>query len=800
MHLGHALTLPVMIALVAAPATAHAAKVRFDIDAQPARYGVGALAKQGDIQILAPEEILVGRSTRAVRGEFPVEVALERLLAGSGLAVGANNGRVITLRVAQARPALLRTSSAAAIAAPTSVEPPARSIDLGEIVVTAQRRSELARDVPITITSATGEQMERAGVTGTRDLQILVPALNIDSTGYNVQPALRGVTTALSGSAESSVAVYMDGVYQPDQAGLATMLPDVARVDVLKGPQGTLFGRNATGGAIVITTRTPEFHTTGMASVSYGNFNAVSARGFITGPLVSDVLAGSLSLAYDDDAGYYHDLLHNGRRIGGLHSGIVHGKLLFKPTDRLSVTLAAYLARRNNKAGQLYTVLDNNVFVPAGQTAIYGRRPYDVGQNSPSTSTNYTQQYSAKVEYVGELGTLSTLTSAFRVDHFQLQDLDYTSLTRLVFEQHIRNQAFQQEINFASRQFGKLSFTAGLFGYYDYHSFNPIVVNGGPRYTKDFDRSVAAYGEITYRPTDRLTIIGGLRYSRENRVAKGAVGASNRPPKLGEKTWDAFTPRLAGVYRLTDKVNLFATYSQGFKSGVFNSGALSGVPVNPEKITSYEVGTKGVAFDRRLSWNASAFAYVWRDVQLTTFVGIVSSFQNAARVEAKGAELDSTVQVSDELDVRLGVAYLDAEFTSFPRASVLVPLPGVNTGNVAVAQNLDGARPLKTPKWTLSSSVNYVKDIDPGRMRLSGTYYYSTAIGLNPSNRVRRPAYSTVAAEAAFRPAGSRFELSVWGRNLTDEKYIISTIIGNAGDGATYSMPRTFGVKVDYSF
>jgi iron complex outermembrane receptor protein len=669
----------------------------------------------------------------------------------------------------------------------------------GDIIVTAQRREERARDVPISITSMTGEQIERAGITSTRDIQVLVPALNIDSTGYNVQPTLRGVTTTIGGAAEPSVAIYIDGVYQPDQSSLATQLPDVAQIEVLKGPQGTLFGRNATGGAILIKTRKPEFTTSGTASVSYGTLNSVAANGFITGPLVPDLLAFSLSAAEEHNDGYYHDLLQNGKRIGALSSVIGNAKLLLTPAAGLSMTLTAYLSRRDNGAGQLYTVLNNNVFIPAGNTAVYGQHPFDVAQNSPSNSLNTVQQYSLMIKYDGAIGTFTSISSMFRARSTQLQDLDYTSLTRLYYDQRIKHGAYSQELNFASRQFGAFSLTAGLFGYKAHHQFDPITIVGTPRYSSDKDLALAAYGELTVRPLAGLTMIGGLRYSWERITARAAVNNPN-PPLLGEKSWHAFTPRFSAVYAVSPEVNVFATFSQGFKSGVFNSIALSPTPVNPEYITSYEIGTKGVTADRRLSWSASAFAYTWKDVQLTTLVGLLSTIQNAARVKAKGVEFDATLRIAEGLDLRAGAAYLDARYDSFPNANVLVPRPGVNTGNVAVSVDLTGQRPLKAPELTFSSTLNYSHDFQPGRLTLSGTLYHSSGIGLDVSGRIRRPAYTTLSALAAFRPAGSKFEFSIYGRNLTDVRYIASTIIGNQGDAATYAMPRVVGVKVGYAF
>jgi iron complex outermembrane receptor protein len=203
---------------------------------------------------------------------------------------------------------LIGCASAAAMAqaAPAwAQDRAAAGVDLSEVVVTTQRRSERLQDVPISVVAQTGEQLNKAGVTSVKDITFLVPGVKIDQTSNYVQPAIRGISSAVTGpSTDAPVAVYVDGVVQPNQSANHFEFADIDRIEVAKGPQGTLFGRNATGGAISIFTKAPSFTPKGDLTLGYGNFNRVLAKGFLTGPLIDGVLAASISAYYEHHKGY----------------------------------------------------------------------------------------------------------------------------------------------------------------------------------------------------------------------------------------------------------------------------------------------------------------------------------------------------------------------------------------------------------------------------------------------------------------------------------------------------------------
>ena len=236
-----------------------------------------------------------------------------------------------------------------------AINAPADSI--AEVIVTAQRRAERLQDVPLSITAVSGAQLEKLGVASTEDLTDVAPGLKMDRNGVNVQPAIRGVSSVEADiGADTNVAIYLDGVYQPNLPANAFDLPDVSRVEVDKGPQGTLFGRNAEGGAIQVFTLNPSFTPTGSGTLGYGDYNDLMAKGFISGPILDQRVAGSLSAFFESSDGYLKDELRDGKNVGGVNAHLIRGKLLFKLVPKLTALVSVTYSDRTDGAdyGQAY--------------------------------------------------------------------------------------------------------------------------------------------------------------------------------------------------------------------------------------------------------------------------------------------------------------------------------------------------------------------------------------------------------------------------------------------------------------
>jgi iron complex outermembrane receptor protein len=711
--------------------------------------------------------------------------------------------------------------------------------DVGEIIVTAQRRAERLQDVPLSITSQTAEQLTAQGVANIRDLSVAVPGVRMASIGPNTQPAIRGVSSQQSDPGnDANVAIYLDGVYQANQLVNSMDLPDIERLEVAKGPQGTLFGRNATGGAIQVFTKAPSFTPTGQLLVGYGRFDDRVARGFVSGPIWGDKLAASISGAFREWDGYTRDVLRGGRRTNGIDHKSARLKLLFVPAEAAKFTAtAAYTDRYDGTASQFVAVNGNSVgrgrlsangatLIPnPGAIISTSARPYDVVQNYPTFVDVKDVNFALKGEFDLGFGTLTSITSYERLLKGKNDiETDQSSVDVVFYNVFQRGKYFSQEVTLASEKMGPLSWVAGVFYYYSDGRYDPIRIHGqafGPLeidvYSRQRTYAYAAFGEVNYDITERLTAIAGVRYSKEKRKASGlfAFGGGGfipgRPdlPPIGEKTWDSFTPRFSLRYRLNEAGdNVYATYSTGFKSGGFNIATADPVPFNPEKIKAIEVGVK-TSTRRPISANLAAFYYKYSDLQVQAIVNNFNVTANAARAKIKGVDGELIWRATPDFRITAGASLLDAEFSSFPAATVNNPIVFTSgplagqpcfCGNVTGTRDVTGNKLSRSPEWTLSLTAAYTKELSMGRLDASATLYHSDKFYFDAENRISQPAHTTLTARASFSPAGTGFKLSVWGQNLTNEEVIQGTFILNEADGVSYGPPRTFGITAEYAF
>lgn len=732
------------------------------------------------------------------------------------------NARVLLLSTV---PLLLPLGSGMALAGEVPADEAAAGQD--EIVVTAQRREERLQDVPISITALAADQMRASGIQDTRDLPLLTPGLRIDSVGTYVQPAIRGVTTTLTSGPEANVATYLDGVYRPDTFGAIYDLPDVQQVEVLKGPQGTLFGRNATGGAILITTRKPDLQTVrGEASLGFASFGTVSLNGFASVPLVADKAAISLSGYYEDVADGWKTNLVTGKKKGaGLETALVRAKLRFTPWQGADFTLTGLYAVRNDETGYRTTIYQGNHDLAGTPGVIIPTRPWHYAIDHDARQENRSLDISLRGEIEAGPGTLTTTTAfsrsrtKLRFDTSNVAEGGGFATTNGEYE------SWSQELVYATEQLGPVRAVAGLFFFDSQFHQQPYFVpaTGFQLWFRDAGKSYAAFGEVTYDVTERFALTGGLRYSYEKRNGATAFAVGQPPftrPALnliGRESWDDFTPRISALFKASETTNLYATFSRGFKSGIFNVPSAQAKPVDPEKIEAFELGIKSEPAPG-LRVNAAAFRYDYRNLQVPSIeqVGSVLSQRilNAASADIKGAELNIDWKATPELGLLLGASWIDAEYDSFPSASVNVPVSAlpVPPGNSACTEavkptsglcnvivDASGNRMIRTPKWSGSLTANYEREFDGGALILSGTVYYSSRVYMEYSNRVSQPAYAKLNASAGWRfPNGAM--VRVWGRNLTDKAVLTNIVSTSSYDAVDYERPREFGVELSWRF
>ena len=694
-------------------------------------------------------------------------------------------------------------------------EAPTATDSLAEVVVTAQKRAERLQDVPITVAALSAQDLNRAGVETTRDLPSVVSGLVWSNQGAWVQPNLRGVYTNVAAvGASSPIAIYLDGVYQPLQAGTIMDLADVSRIEVLKGPQGTLFGRNATGGAISIFTLDPSFTPTGKVSLSGGAYDGGSktsghynASAFVSGPLADDTLAGSISAYYDRTDGYFTNDV-NGDRGGTINAAVLRGKLLWKMSDSVQVVGTAFYTHRDDQAAEAGSPFGGVTSASLYPDAIVPTKPWHYAYDGP-TPTATVDGKGASIKTTAELaaGTLTSITGYSNYAVLAIDDAQaayspecVAAFGCIVAPIRTRNEAWSQEFAFASKQMGRFRYVAGLFGFYnkpqEHDSYNDNIFTDD---TTIRNTSYAAFAEATVDVTDQLSAIGGLRVNHDSLKAEGSYFGAPQT-QYADKGWTSTTPRASLVYKINPAVNTYFTYSQGFKAGVVSGQANPAPPANPEKISSYEVGMK--AAQGRYSLDLAAFYYDYRDLQAEVFNADLATVPlNAARARIFGIDLDGAVKLTHELQLRWVTTYLPkAEYSSFPNAIAFVaPLTpfGLTTDN---SYDATGTRMLITPLWTGTLSGTYTKELAAGVFEATSSLYYSGSYRWEYTGNLNTGAYALVNGRLSFSPVGSAFKYSLYGKNLTNKAYVQGALPSTFAREAIYAAPREIGVSLDYSF
>lgn len=710
-----------------------------------------------------------------------------------------------TLAITWAGAAHAQASSA------TAQEPAANAvqdIELDFIVVTAQRRSQRLVDVPISVATATPEDLERAGATSIENLTRQTPGIYLQRAVYGLSPTIRGIGSTLTTSGgEQNVALYVDEIYYSTPTGNIFDLASVSGVEVLKGPQGTLFGRNATGGAILVRTADPGFKPEGRVNLSYERFDQVRTSGYLNVPL-GDKVAINGSVAYRYSDGYVRDLKTDKITNQG-DSFTARGKLLVEPTDNFSIIFTAAHADFDDPSGS-----DTRNIRPARLIAAVGgpisTDRYHSSNNTKQVIKTQTDEYSARARLDLEGGTLSSFTAFLRNKLDALNEIDLSYANQDV-DLQVNTKVFSQEVNFASRDDGPFTYVTGLY-YFRSRGKVPFVTSTGVPLSNSAGRleAAAGYADGTYRFGD-LSLIAGIRYSDEKRQTWSAAGVRAPSPytriqKANDRQW---TPRVGLSYALDEETRIYTTYSKGFKSGVFDATSPTGPGVVPEKVDAFEAGFKSASRD--ITFNAAAFYYDYRGTQVNATISgqngqVFNQLFNVPKSRIYGVEADASLRLSDAFDLRGAVAYTHARYVDFKSAPGYVDAPanpatlgGLLYANVSL--DVSGKTMVRSPEFTASATLAYHASLDDNKeLEVTLSPYYSSRVYFTFDNSLSQTGYVTLDA-AATVTVDDRIKVSVFGRNLTDRKYRVSMSQNALSlEGARYAQPRVYGLSLGYSF
>lgn len=682
---------------------------------------------------------------------------------------------------------------------------------LAEVVVTAERRAVNMQDVPIAVTAITEELATAAGVRNVTDLQVMAPAVNWGTGVGGANISIRGISGTGSSGDESANSVYVDGVYNPVGASLLFGLNNIESIEIDKGPQGTLFGRNASGGAIQIRTRDPQQDLMADVSVGYSSHETVDAQAYVTGG-VTDSLAADLAIYYSGQGEGWGRNVTTGSDAYFGHSLGVRTKWRWTPDDLTTVT-AIY------SYNDLRPIVQNG----PGQVIPGENRPYFGFYNGSSNvdPEQRARQYNGSVTVQRDLGfaKLSNILAYDYVDQPLMIDLDYgpapTSQTLPGLKTYGRT--LTEELQLQSQPDSKVAWTVGLY-YLRSTNFRRSILRIPPGVQINNSRmpaeSYSVYGQATmpvFGDRTRLTL--GARYTTEERefeafqVLNGNVIFRTAP---GEHRVDErVTWRVSLDHDLTEDILIYASATRGFKSGFYNISVPTNAAVEPQDVTAYEVGFKSQFFDNRVRLNASAFFNEFENIQSRSNTPTGPVFNNAAGGEIRGLDVDLEARPVAALRLQGGLTLLDSEFTEYANAPYFIVNPAGGIGPLPLARcpngagtsgcNAAGNRLVRSPEVVFSLGGQYEWDLgDSGALAAALNFYYNDGFFFDAQNRVPQPQYEIVNASLTWRP-NDAVSVMLWGKNLTESEYYNQIdITTGTGDVGMPAPPRTYGVTVRY--
>jgi iron complex outermembrane receptor protein len=682
---------------------------------------------------------------------------------------------------------------------------------LTEVVVTAQRRSENAQNVPIAISVISGETLVQAfGLDNIETLQEAVPGLRISMDTGNTKIFLRGVgTTAVA--TDNSVGVYLDGVYIASQGSSFMNLANIDYVEVDKGPQGTLFGRNTTGGVVQIVTKTPSSAASADLRFGYGNYNTFTFNFYGTGS-IAPRLAADFAYYYNnqlDSPG--RNLTTGAKNIFRQNTEVIRSKWLWTPTDASTVALAFDYTQDRQASGIVWNFLPGAVGVD-DKTKYVGF--YNTASDLDNHWTDRNYGASLRVEHEFLWSRLVSITGARDSLNIHTLDQDATPL-RLVDASPLPelDKTLTQELELRS-PVGKrkLKWIIGLYYMDDQFASLPLVINEGAYgasgvtftmldvYVREPTRSYAAFGQATWEFLRNTNLTLGVRNTDDTKSIRGDTLVDGLDAVRGRQTanFSKLTYRSVLDRQFTPDILAYVSWSTGFKSGQYSLVNFAEPPVRPEVLTAYETGFKTEFLDRRLRINGSAFNYKYQDIQVQEVVVGGTELVNAAQASIYGFDLDINTKLTPFLSLQASLEWIHARYTNFPNDPSYVPAP--RGGNDLTTINGTGFHMANAPDFSAYGAANYAVRIGGGMLDVNINGSYNSGYYWNPDDRLRQPSFALLGGYVKWTDAQGRWSWRLWGNNVTSRHYYTYADANAFGNIYSPAMPATYGVAVERKF
>ena len=714
-----------------------------------------------------------------------------------------------------------------------------------EIVVTAQRREEKLVDVPISVANLSADALDTANVDELVDISKVTPGVRFDFSSGFFQPNIRGVGTSITTSGGgSNVGIYTDGFYSPNPLSVDFDLLKVRNIQVLKGPQGTLFGRNTTGGAILVQTAEPSQDASAEVRASYGRYNEMKLQAYATTGLGEGVAVDVEGLLKKGDG--WLKALNTGKRLGKYENWSVRTGLKIETGD-----FSGLLRYIRSDIDDPTPVLDATYFHPSfgsgkptfgvlGTTATHSKNRIAV-DNAPEYFRAKTNVVQLTLKLDMGFADLTSYSQYRNEDVDSSVDLDHSGVPIFQLGLPNTNRTTSQELLLTSKPGGALTWTAGLFWFSNKDQYITHIDNAGiaPQGrirlggSSTTTKSLAAFLDMTYELSPKLFLTAGARWAKDKVtdaywntrfLAPSYVNGSGQTvaapggrvavPGISD---DRVTPRFVIRYKPDDSSSIYASFTKGYKAAIIDVGgscqnapAYSCNAVNPETIDAFEVGYK--YSEGPLSFETSAFYYDYKNLQVSLYLAGQASIINAAKSEIYGLDGTLRYDLTDAFTVSLGGAWTHARYKKFVNAPVYVNCANLGTATLntcnangisylVIGQNLKDVTMQRTPKFTGNIGANYRADVAGGELALSGNWYYSSKLFFGPSGiQFPQGAYDTLSLRAQWTDPTDSWMVALWGNNVTNSRYRTGVQYNNFAIGANWNQPTTYGVEVGVKF
>lgn len=707
------------------------------------------------------------------------------------------------------------------------------SASFEEIIVTAQKRAQRLQDVPISISAFTTRNLENIGAESLEDIAFRTPNFSYQkSSDIKLMPAtIRGVNGGVSGGEDQAVAMYIDEVYLGTATAAQFDLFDLERVEILRGPQGTLFGRNTTGGAISFTTKKPtdDFHA--IAAATVGNYNLVRLQGMVSGPIVESKVAGKISAVYHDRGGLT-DNVYLGEKTNDEHNWSVRGQLRFTPKDDVEFNLSAdYREVRREPTREILE--DNFLFqlgIP-GLDFVSDGDPenFSISQESPSVERLNAWGIALNGVIGFESFDLTSITAYREHEYFIEVDTDTTPILWAYDGDPEDQWQFSQELRLTSTTNGSFDWIAGLYYFHQYTDNQSFVRLGRDildflGFPSDVDlfargngkvkaNSYAAYAQGTYHLNDKLDAIVGLRVSHDKKSINyeqtdetgGVVGVVT--PFINSNSWTEVTGDATLSYKINKSAIAYVKGARGYKAGGFNDGLGSedNPAFDPEYVWSFEGGVKSTLIQNKLVFNFSVFHMRWDDIQIAGFDTVEREGElvfgvftgNFGKAKSSGFEAEFQAYPFEGLQFVGSLAYLDGKFTE---GDPVDPNDPDAEPNIAKGNKLPLA-----PDWKFTLAAEYSHPVPWGELSWQLEYTYTgdtelSSFGANGNNPLGHvDPYSLLHARVSLDMKNG-VNIGIWVRNITDEVHATRFQDLNFppifSSFQALSEPRTYGIDL----